>query len=345
MVGQGPLGPCGEDAEGFECGVVMEAEVVGDFAPDEEFVDELLGAGAGEGCGFAGDAEGRDVAVVQVRAHAGDAVDRGVVAFGGVGAEARGLEGVPAGVARDTAAFGVGNWRNGVIDGAGGRCGGDVSVGPIERSEGEWSGVEGCGGLNVGVGLVEAGVEVFGGVVAEREGAVVGLADTLHGDNAAGVDGDDGDGGSRGKGGGPLGEGRGGKVLDDDRGGLGEEFAEGRWRGGVGWEVEGVADVAGGEFRARVACALHDEGVVAVVVEAVVSGEALVDKDGEAELIGDEDGGVERGVLVAAGGVVHPVEDGGGRGIESGVRGGRVFQDAGAFEQVGRKAREEFGCM
>jgi hypothetical protein len=47
-------------------------------------------------------------------------------------------------------------------------------------------------------------------------------------------------------------------------------------------------------------------------------------------LIGDEDGGVEGRVFVAAGGVVHPVED--ERGGRRGRR--RVFQNAGAFDEV-----------
>ncbi len=63
------------------------------------------------------------------------------------------------------------------------------------------------------------------------------------------------------------------------------------------------------ELGARVAGALEDERVVAVGVEAVPAAQPLVDEQRQAQPHGGDSGNVERGVLVTAHRVVHPVDD------------------------------------
>ena len=307
---QGLVRPRRQHPEGLDLGMTMEAEVVGEVAPDQKLVEELPGAPAAHREGLPGDTEGRDVAVVEIGRQAADPVGHGVVSPRGVGAQSSLAEALPSCVAGGRPARSVGYRTDRVVDWATGHELGDVGpfeVHVVEREPGpiEWPGRRRS--------LLPRATEPLGQRLANRlpelECAVEGPSELAHGHDTGRVDGPDRDLRSLGEPGGPPGERRCRKVLRHHQRRIASQLRQGQGARGLGPQREDVDHSSLGELRAGVAGPLQNERVMAIVVESVSGSQALVHEQREIQAHSRFAGGVEGGVLVPPDGMVHPVDN------------------------------------
>ena len=278
VLGQRFARPVRDRAEAFQrLGLV--AEVVVEFAPGQQFVQELARAFALDRRGLAGDAERRDAAVVEVGRQAADGVrQRGVVAFRVVVAEPAVTEVFPALVTGPAAAGRVLDGRDRMIDQATRDCLVQRRR-QVERLE---PGVAGEGfrpGLGRGPGLAGALQQLFHERVAELEGAGVTAPVARHRQRAAGVHQPEGQVGA-----GfevaavPVRERRHRVQLADGQRAAVQQPAQRAGRQRVGGQVKQQPLPKGLELGREVARRFEDETVVPVGVVPVPAAEPLVDQ-------------------------------------------------------------------
>jgi len=100
-------------------------------------------------------------------------------------------------------------------------------------------------------------------------------------------------------------------------------------------QMENSANAAILQLAVGVTRSLQNEGVVPVVVVAVIPAQTLIDEDRETETVTEGDSDVQRRILMAAHRMVHPVEDKLAAGLDC-----LFVERAAAFFKTLRQSRE-----
>jgi hypothetical protein len=238
---------------------------------------------------------------------AGTVVVEGVVAAIAVGSQAAGKETCPPGEGSALAAGAFRGDGDGVIDGERGEEGRETS-----RRRGRLPGEGEGGGKGRGRGerrqRIHAAVPAIADRIAVGEGAIKGLADDAHGDNASSIDGEHG---ARGAGGEALDPGAdvvGRKVVGDDEAGALHEEIQGAPPGRRAFEVMHKRRTPGLNGGGQVGLPFQDEVVDTIAGVGIPGREAVVDDQGFLQPVGREQGPLQGVVLGGPERRGHPVE-------------------------------------